>query len=87
NSSLALMHDLIARALLFGVDGHERPWGERPVTFLCPSPGYDRHFALCEFFNIHMIPVKLDQNGPDMEQVEKLVAENESIKGIWCVPR
>ena len=76
NSSLALMHDTIVWALLKGVPGSERPWsqGETPV-FLCPVPGYDRHFALCEEFGIRMVPVPMTGQGPDMDVVETLVAE------------
>ncbi|NLC53455.1 MAG: aminotransferase class I/II-fold pyridoxal phosphate-dependent enzyme [Firmicutes bacterium] len=87
NSSLALMHDLIARALFFGVDGQEAPWRLQPIKFLCPSPGYDRHFAISEFFNIEMITIPLREDGPDLDLVEKLVAEDETIKGIWCIPK
>jgi len=87
NSSLALMHDLIARALLLGVEEGEPPWGRQPVKFLCPSPGYDRHFAICEFYNIQMIPVPLREDGPDPDLIEGLVATDETIKGIWCVPK
>jgi DNA-binding transcriptional MocR family regulator len=86
NSSLALMHDTIVYALLKGVPGG-RPWSkEEPISFLCPVPGYDRHFALCEGYGIRMIPVDLTGEGPDMEAVEKAVADP-SVKGIWCVPK
>lgn len=88
NSSLTLLYDLIARAFIHGFLDSPLPWTKLPVVkFLCPSPGYDRHFTICEYFNIEMIPVELTENGPDMAQIESLVAEDENIKGIICVPK
>jgi DNA-binding transcriptional MocR family regulator len=87
NSSLALMHDCIVFALLKGVPGGRAPWSEeRPISFLCPVPGYDRHFAICEEYAIRMVPVPLTGEGPNMDVVERLVAEP-SVKGMWCVPQ
>jgi DNA-binding transcriptional MocR family regulator len=88
NSSLELMHDCLGHALLSKVPGAESRWvDQEPITFLCPVPGYDRHFALCERFGIDMVPVPMTESGPDMDVVEALVAENASVKGIWCVPK
>ena len=86
NSSLSLMHDTICNFYVKGINGC-KPWSEQKVKFLCPSPGYDRHFYICEFFNIEMIQIKLNEKGPDMDTIESLVSKDESIKGIWCVPK
>lgn len=86
NSSLNLMHDTIHHALLHGRVG-QKPWVEGKAKFICPSPGYDRHFSICEHHDIEMINVDNDQDGPDMEEVERLVAHDASVKGIWIVPK
>ncbi|MGP3958730.1 aminotransferase class I/II-fold pyridoxal phosphate-dependent enzyme [Nonomuraea sp. 3N208] len=88
NASLALMHDTVVHALLSKVPGAERRWIEEPeITFLCPVPGYDRHFTICERFGIKMVPVPMNADGPDMDVVERLVATDASVKGMWCVPK
>lgn len=87
NASLNLMHDTIVRALLHGTSDSDKPWEQGKIKFLCPAPGYDRHFAICEHYDIEMISIPLNEDGPDMDLVEKLVKEDEDIKGIWCVPK
>lgn len=87
NSSLNIMYDAISHAMIHGVMGHT-PWSQLPVVkFLCPVPGYDRHFAITEHFGIKMINVPMNEHGPDMDMVENLIANDDSIKGIWCVPK
>ena len=87
NSSLAIMHDCLAYAMLFGVPGGNGPWSkEKDIAFLCPVPGYDRHFGLAEGFGFRLIPVPMTGAGPDMDAVEKLAADP-AVKGIWCVPK
>lgn len=87
NSSLAIMYDVVANSMTHGVLGNT-PWCKLDkIKFLCPVPGYDRHFTIMEYFGIEMIPIPTLESGPDMDIVEKLVNTDEAVKGIWCVPK
>ena len=87
NSSLNIMYDTVSRCYNFGASKDSKPWKDcGKIKWLCPVPGYDRHFAITELFGIEMINIPMTAKGPDMDMIEKLVAEDESIKGMWCVP-
>ncbi len=87
NSSLSIMYDMISRSVTHGVMG-STPWCKLDkIKFLCPAPGYDRHFAITQHFGIEMIVIPMTSTGPDMDLVEKYVSEDEAVKGIWCVPK
>ena len=87
NSSLNAMHDALMRCWTFGTLG-STPWSKLDaVKWICPSPGYDRHFAMTEELGIEMIPVPMTDEGPDMDEVERIAASDASVKGIWCVPK
>ena len=86
-SSLTIMYDTVARCLDFGSCG-SAPWASLDtVKWICPSPGFDRHFAICDLFGIEMLPVAMNDDGPDMDEVERLVSTDTAVKGIWCVPK
>lgn len=87
NSSLALMFDAVSQLVTHGASGSSRPWWGTNPAFICPVPGYDRHFTILERFGIRMITVQTSESGPDMDAVEKLAAGDPTIRGMWCVPR
>ena len=87
-SSLALMYDMMIKALVLGVCGGSKPWGQQgKLKFLCPVPGYDRHFRICQEFGMEMINIPMTPNGPDMDMVREYAENDPSVKGIWCVPK
>ena len=87
-SSLNFMYDCLIRAMVKGVLGSEKPWCKYDkIKFICPVPGYDRHFAMCEFFGIDMIQVETDEEGPDMDVVRRYVESDPTVKGMWCIPK
>ena len=87
-SSLALMYDMMIKALVLGVYGGSKPWSQQgKLKFLCPIPGYDRHFRICQEFGIEMINIPMTDEGPNMDMVREYVENDPAVKGIWCVPK
>ena len=86
NSSLNSMYDQVARSFCFGVAGNAPFCRQEKIKWLCPVPGYDRHFAMTEAFGFEMIPISMDGEGPDMDEIERLI-QDETVKGVWCVPK
>lgn len=87
NASLNIMYDTIQRGMQFGVLGNQPMNNKKGLKWLCPAPGYDRHFAITELFGFEMITIPMKESGPDMDMIEEMVSKNDSIKGIWCVPK
>lgn len=88
NSSLNIMYNIIVDAMAIGFDESEKPWGKYDqIRFLCPAPGYDRHFSICEHLNIEMITIPMRSDGPDMDMIEEVIKNDDTVKGIWCVPK
>lgn len=87
NASLAVMWDTLANAMMYGMPDGDGPWKDQSPKIICPVPGYDRHFAICERLGIDMINVPMTEDGPDREAVKALVADDASVKAIWCVPK
>jgi aspartate/methionine/tyrosine aminotransferase len=87
NSSLTMMWDVLSNAMSFGMPDGDGPWREQTPKFICPVPGYDRHFAICERLGIDMLTVEINADGPDIDAIRALVADDPSVKGIWCVPK
>lgn len=87
SSSLTMMYDTMLRLWIFGAPGYE-PWSKQgKIKWLCPAPGYDRHFAITQQLGIEMIPVPMTETGPDMDMIERLAGEDPAVKGVWCVPK